>query len=43
MLGNNTRGMILKRNDTDTHYADGVLITTSGSPREHLWTNVSCS
>ena len=39
MLGNNTRGIIFKRNDTDTHYADGVLITTSGSPREHLWTN----
>ena len=39
MLGNKTRGVILDRaNDTDTHYADGVLITTSGSPREHLWT-----
>ena len=38
MLGNNTCGIILERNDTDSHYADGVLITTSGSPREHLWT-----
>ena len=34
MLGNNTRGIILERNNTDSHYADGVLITTS----EHLWT-----
>ena len=38
MLGNKTRGIILERNNTDSHYADGVLITTSGSPREHLWT-----
>ena len=41
MLGNKTRGIIHdKTNDTDSHYADGLLITTSGSGNssEHLWT-----
>lgn len=38
MLGTNTRGIIRERNDIGTHYADGILITTSGPSREHLWT-----
>ena len=39
-LENNTRGIIHSRKDIDTHYADGVLITTCTSehPHEHLWT-----